>query len=143
MKDPAFPSSPIYPPILLSKPSFSTKRDEHLIPILSHDRFIFKSQLTSLYVHATDYTFKLDDKNQDFSTSIESKVISPYQYGLKNGVNIFSLKFNCHRPSIFVLKTDKIDPTFLSVAQKVTHHQIKTKFLQYKKPQNYIFANYK
>ena len=48
MKDPAFLSSPIYLPILPSKPSLSTNRNDYLIPLLSHDRFIFKSQLTSL-----------------------------------------------------------------------------------------------
>ena len=29
-----------------------------------------------------------------------------------------------------------------SLSQKATHHQTYTKFLQYKKPQNYIFATY-
>ena len=42
------------------------KRDDYLIPILSTEIFTFKSQLTSLYMHPTDYTFKLHDKNQDF-----------------------------------------------------------------------------
>ena len=45
MKDPAFLSSPEYPLILHSKPSLSTNRDDHLITILSHDHFTFKSQL--------------------------------------------------------------------------------------------------
>ena len=67
MKDPAFLSSPIYPPILLSKPPLSTNRDNQLIPIFSHDRFIFESQLTSLYMHPTGYAFKLNNKNEDFS----------------------------------------------------------------------------
>ena len=49
MKDPIFLSSPIYPPILPSKPSLSTNRDDHIIPILSHNRF---------YMHPTDYTFR-------------------------------------------------------------------------------------
>ena len=49
MKDPVFLSSPIYPPFITSKPSLSTSRDDHLIPLLSHDDFIFKAQLTSLY----------------------------------------------------------------------------------------------
>ena len=35
MKDPIFLSSPIYPPILPSKLSLSTIRDDHLIPTLS------------------------------------------------------------------------------------------------------------
>ena len=64
MKDPAFLSSPIYPPIMPTKPQLSTTRDDYLI--LSTNRFSFKSQLTSLYMHPTDYTFKLHNKNQDF-----------------------------------------------------------------------------
>ena len=73
MKDPVFLSSPIYPPFISSKPSCSTTRDDHFIPLLSYDDFIFKAQLTSLYMHATDYSFHLYDKNQDFFTSIASK----------------------------------------------------------------------
>ena len=66
MKDPVFLSSPIYPPFISSKLSLSTNRDDHLIPLLSHKNFIFKAQLTSLYMHPTDYSFRLYDKNQDF-----------------------------------------------------------------------------
>ena len=80
MKDPVFLSSPFYPPFISSKPSFSTTRDDHLLPLLSHDDFIFKAQLTSLYMHSTDYSFPLYDKNQDFFTSIASKIMGPYQY---------------------------------------------------------------
>ena len=61
---------------------------------------------------------------------------------LDNGVQIFSLQFNFVRPSIFDLETDKNDPSTLSVAQTVTHNQTYTKFLQYKKSQNYDFVNY-
>ena len=43
MKDPVFLSSPIYPPFIPSKLSLSTNRDDHLIPLLSHDDFIFKA----------------------------------------------------------------------------------------------------
>ena len=74
MKDPVFLSSPIYAPFIPSKPSLSTNRDDHLIPLLSHDDFIFKAQLTSLYMHPTDYSFRLYDKNQDFL----------YTYSFKN-----------------------------------------------------------
>ena len=80
MKDPVFLSSPIYPPFIPSKPSLFTCRDDQLIPLLSHDDFIFKAQLTSLYMHPTDYLFRLYDKNQDFFTSIASKIMGPYQY---------------------------------------------------------------
>ena len=68
MKDPVFLSSPFYPPFISSKPSLSTTRDDHLSPLLSHDDFIFKAQLTSLYMHPTNYSFRLFDKNQDFFT---------------------------------------------------------------------------
>ena len=53
-KDPVFRSSPKYPPLLPSKPSLFFKRDDHLIPLLSHDRFLFNSQHTSLCMHPTD-----------------------------------------------------------------------------------------
>ena len=100
MKDHIFLSSPIYPPIIPCEPSLSTNRDEHLNPLLSHDRITFKAQLTSLYMHPTDYTFRLYDKNQDFFTSIASRVMSPYQYCLDDGVKSFSLQLNFLRPSI-------------------------------------------
>ena len=48
MKDPVVLSSPIYPPFIPSKPSLSTNCDDHLIPLLSHDDFIFKAQLLSI-----------------------------------------------------------------------------------------------
>ena len=143
MKDPAFLSSSVYPPIIPTKPQLSTNRDEYLTPILSTNQFSFKSQLTSLYMHPTDYTFKLYDKNQDFFTSFASKIMAPYQYWFDNGVKIFSLQFNFLRLSIYDLKTDKNDPSFLSNAQKTNHHFTYTRFLQHTKPQNYIFANSK
>ena len=65
------------------------------------------------------------------------------QYWLDNGVKIFSLQFNFLRPSIYDIKTDESDPSFLSVSQKATHHQTYTKFLQHTKPKNYIFVSYK
>ena len=94
-------------------------------------------------MHPTDHSIRLYDKNQDFFNSIASKVMGPYQYWLDNGVKIFSLQFNFLRPSIYDLKTDESDPSFLSVSQKATHHQTYTKFLQLTKPKNYIFVNYK
>ena len=88
MKDPIFLSSPIYPPSIPSKISICTNRDDHLIPLLSTGNFVFKAQLSSLYMHPTDYSFRLYYKNQDFFTSIASKIMGPYQYWLKNGVKI-------------------------------------------------------
>ena len=143
MKDPVFLSSSIYPPFISTTTSLSTNHDDHLISLLSYDDFIFKAQLTSLYMHPTDYSFRLYDKNQDFFTSIASKIMGPYQYWLDNGVEIFSLQFNFFRPSIYDLKTDESDPSFLSVSQKATHHQTYTKFLQHTKPINYILVNHK
>ena len=43
MKDPLFLASPVFPPAIPSKPSLSTKRDDHLISLLSQDNFIFKA----------------------------------------------------------------------------------------------------
>ena len=143
MKDPAFLSSPVYPPIIPTKPQLSTSRDDYRTPILSTNQFSFKSQLTSLYMHPTDNTFKLYDKNQDFFTSIASKIMAPYQYWFDNGVKIFSLQFYFLRPSIYDLKTDEKDPSFRSNAQKATQHFTYTRFLQHTKPRNYFFANYK
>ena len=143
MIDPIFLSLPINPRSIPSKISLCTNRDDHLIPFLSHDDFVFKAQLTSLYLHPTDYSFRLYDKNQDSFTSIASKIMSPYQSWLDNGVKNFSLQFNFLRPSIYNLKTDESDPSFLSISQKATHHQTYIKFLQYTKPQNHIFVNHK
>ena len=103
MKDPIFLSLLIYPPIIQSKLSLSTNRDDPLIPLFSHDRFTFKAQLTFLYMHPTDYTFHLYDNNQDFFTSIASKIMSSYQYWLGNGVKLFFLHFNFLRRSIYDL----------------------------------------
>ena len=143
MKDPAFLSSPVYPPIIPTKPQLLTNRDEYLTPILSTNQFSFKSQIISLYMHPTDYTFKLYDINQDLVTSIAFKIMAPYQYCCDNGVKIFSLQFNFLRPSIYDLKTNENDPSFLSNAQKANKHFTYTRFLQHTKPQNYIFPNYK
>ena len=61
-----------------------------------------------------------------------------YQYWLDRCVKIVSFLFNFLRPSIYDLKMDEHDPSFL-----ITHHQTYTKFRQHTKPQNYIFVNYK
>ena len=122
MKDPIFLTSPVYPPVISPKDSISTQKDDYLTPILSTENFTFKSQLTSLYMHPTDYTFKLYDKNQDFFTSIASKIMTPYHYWLDNNVKIFSLLFNFLRPSIYDLKTDEDGHSFLSSSQKATNN---------------------
>ena len=71
--------------------------------------------------------------------------MSPYQYWLDNSVKIkFSpLQFNIPPPSIYGLKTDESDPSFISLSQKASHHQKFTEILQHTKPQNYHFVNYK
>ena len=92
MKDSAFLSSPIFTPKISSQPSLSTTRDDHLIPLLLHYHFTFKAQLTSLYIHPTDYIFRLYDKIQDFFTSIASKIMATCQYWLDKGVKIFSIQ---------------------------------------------------
>ena len=143
MKDPVFLSSPIFPPIISFQPSLSTNRDDHLIPLLSQDNFSFKAQLTSRYMHPTNYTFRLYDKSQDFFLSIASKIMAPYQYWLDNGIKSFSRQFNFLRPSIYDLKTDEFDASLLTLSRKATRHQTYTKFLQHTKPQNYLFVKYK
>ena len=94
-------------------------------------------------MHPTEDTFKLYDKNQDFFTSIASKLMKPYQYSLDYNIKIVSLQFNYLRPSVYDLKTDETDPSILSTVQKTTHHLTYTRFLQHTKPQNYIFVKYK
>ena len=70
-------------------------------------------------MHPTDYSFRLYDKNEDFFTSIASKIMGLYQYWLENGVKSFSLQFNSLRPSIYDLKTDESDPSFLYISKKL------------------------
>ena len=77
-----------------------------------------------------------------FFPLIASKIMGPYQYWLDNGVIILSLQFKFLRPSIYDLKTDVSDPSFLYISQKAAQYQTYTKFLQHTKPKNYIFANY-
>ena len=69
MKDPIFPTSPVYPPRISPKDSISPQREDYPIPILSTENFTFKS----LYMHPTDYTFNLYDKNQDSSLLLPRK----------------------------------------------------------------------
>ena len=73
MKDPVFLSSPIYPPSIPSKTSLCTNRDDHLIPLLSHGDSVFKAQLTSLYMHPTDYSVAYMTKIKTFSHQLPPK----------------------------------------------------------------------
>ena len=127
----------------LSKRFVSTHRGDSFIPIHTNDTLTFKSQLTSLYKHPRDYTFKLYDKNQDFFTSIASKILTLYHHWLDKSVEIISLQLNCLRPSIYDLKTDENDPSFLPSSHKTTHHNTNTTFLKHQMPKNYIFVKYK
>ena len=80
----------------------------------------------------------------DFFTSIASKIRKPYHYWLANIVKNFSRLFTFVRPSIYDLKTDENDPSFLSSSQKKQLNIIYyTTFLQHRKPKNYNFVNYK
>ena len=67
-----------------------------------------------------------------FFTPSASKLISPYQNWFANGVTIFSIQFTFQHPFINDLKTDETDPSFLSTAQKTTHHQTFTNVLKKK-----------
>ena len=90
MKDPILLTSPVYPPLISPKDSISTQRDYYLIQILLNKNVTFKSLLTYLYMHPTEYTFKLYDKNQDFCTSIASKIMTPYHNWRDSNVNYFT-----------------------------------------------------
>ena len=142
MKDPIFLTSPVYPPLISPKNSISAETDDYLIPILSNEKLTFKSQLTSLLLHPTDYTFKLYDKNQDFFTSIASKIMIPYHYWLDNIVKIFSLQFNFLKTSTYYLKTDEDEPSFFSSSQKTFRHNTYVTFLKHQKLKNYSLVNY-
>ena len=81
-------------------------------------------------------------KSKIFSRPLLLKLWHPINIGLKMESK-YSFQFNFLRPSIYDLKTDENDPSFLSTAQKGTHHLTYIRFLQHSKPQNRIFANYK
>ena len=114
MKDPVFLSSPIYPPSIPSKVSLCTNRDDHLIPLLSRNDFVFKSKLTSLYMHPTDYSFRLYDKNQDFFTSIASKLMGRTNIGLimESEFSLSNSTFSAH-PSTISKQMKQIHLSFL------------------------------
>ena len=78
-----------------------------------------------------------------FSLLLPRKKLTPYHYWLDNNVNTFSFQFNFLKPSIYDLKTDEDDPSFLPSSQKATHHNPYITFRKHQKPKNYIFVNYK
>ena len=130
MKDPLFLSSVVFPPTIPSKPSLSTNRDDHLIPLLSSHTiisFLEHNSLLHICIVVTIHFVVYMTKSKIFFTAIASKIMSPYHYWLENGVKIFSLQFNFLCPSIYDLKTDESDPSFVSVAQKFSHHKTYTK----------------
>ena len=136
MKDPIFLTSPVYPPLISPKDSISTQRNDYLIPILSNEHFTFNSQLTSLHMHPNEYTFKLYDKNQDFFTSIASKIMTPYLYWHDNIVKIFSLQLKFFRPSIYDLYLMKMPPLFFHLHEKQLITKLMSHFLNIKNRKN-------
>ena len=118
-------------------------RDCDLIPILSPRQFTFQSHLTSLYMIPTKYKFIIREFENDYHTSIASKLITPYDCWLNNEVKIFSLQYNFLRPSPYDLRTEENDAIFLPYQVKKSHHVTYQKSLQYKEPENYLFFNSK
>ena len=87
-------------------------------------------------MYPIDYTLTLYDKNQDFSTSIVSKIMTLYYYWLDKNCKNFSPQFTFLRPSIYDLKTDEVDPSFLPSSQKALHHITYIIFLKHQKSEN-------
>ena len=54
-----------------------------------------------------------------------------------------SLQSNFLRLSIYGLKTDEDDPSFLSSLQTATHHNTLNPCVKHQKPKKYLFVNYK
>ena len=90
MKDPVFLSSPIYPPFIPSKPSLCTNRDDHLIPLLSLDDFVFKAQLTSLYIQTIHLAYMTKTKTSSHLSlpkkwfHINIGLIMPSKFSISN-----------------------------------------------------------
>ena len=114
MKDPVFFSSPINPHSVPSKISLCTNRDDHLIPLLSHGDFVFKAQLTSLYMHPTDYSFRLYDKIKTFSHQLPPKYRVHTNIGLimESQFSLYNLTFYAHLSTISK-QTNQIHLSFL------------------------------
>ena len=130
-------------PCFISPSKQDEDRDCDLISFLSSKQLTFQSHLTSLYMIPTKYKFIIREFKNDYHTSIASKLITPCDWWLNNKVNIFSLQYNFLRPSPYDLRTNENDANFLPYQIKKTHHVIYQKFLQYKKPENYLFFNSK
>ena len=60
--------------------------------------------------------------------------MTSYHFCLDNMVKYFLLQLNFLRPSIYDLKTDDDDPSFLSSSQKATYLNTYTTFLEHRKP---------
>ena len=98
-------------------------RDCDLILNLSSRRFTFQSYLTSLYMIPTKYKFIIREFKNDYHTSsIASKLITPYDWWLNNKVKIFSPQYNFLRPSPYDLRTEENDTKFLPYQIKKAHH---------------------
>ena len=118
-------------------------RDWDLIPSFSSRQFPFQSHLTSLYKIPTKYKFIIREFENDYHTSIASKLFTPYDWWLNNKVKIFSLQYNFLRLTPYDLRTKENDANFLPYQIKKAHHVTYQKFLQYKEPENYLFFNSK
>ena len=91
----------------------------------------------------TKYKFIIREFKNDYHTSIDSKLITAYDWWLSNKVKIFSLQYNFLRPSPYDLRTEENDANFLPYQIKKAQHNTYQKFLQYKEHENYIFFNSK
>ena len=140
--DKPFMESGACPPLI--KPSKQGEdRDCDLSPVLSSRQFTFQSHLTSLYMIPTKYKFIIREFNNDYHTSIASKLITPYDWWLNKKVKLFSLQYNFLRPSPYDHGTKENDANFLPYQIKKAHHITYQKFLQYKEPENYLFFSSK
>ena len=104
--------------LMSPKDSISTQRDDYLTPILSNDNFTFKYQLTSLYMHPTDYTFNLYDKSEDFFSSSASDVMTLYHYWLDNNVKYFSFNLILSHHPFVIWKLSRRILSFFHLLRK-------------------------
>ena len=139
--DKLFMESGACPPF--KKPS---KQDEDqdcdLFPISSSRQFIFQSHLTSLYMIPTKDKFRIREFNDDYHTSIASKLITPYDWWLNIKVKIFSFQNKFLRPSPYDLRTEENDANFLPYQIKKAHHVTYQKSFNTKNLKN-TFSSFK